>query len=174
MTPATLTAPGARVETGERPVRITVMVIDDGDAQKPVKVTGPLRSAVRKVFSHPDLAGSFSALRMDADRMFDRVTARWAEPSHRDEARQAWVKRVDSTIVHWWVDRDDVLSTEAEHELHLLEEQGAPVDEVRRGIAQYGASAASRIVAYLARSLRQQGRDNLAREYDRLAGVLAH
>jgi hypothetical protein len=93
----------------DRPVRIAVLLVRRDKPEAAVKVTGPVRSAVRAVFAHPRLTGALQTLQMDADRLINRIVSRWEYPGHEDEAQQ-WEKSNGSMTVRWWVDRDDALS----------------------------------------------------------------
>ncbi len=97
--------PAADVSGGDGPVRISVLVIDNGGAEG-VDVSGPMRRTVRAAFAHPRLASPLQALQMDADRLIARIAARWEKPGFEHETSQTWEKSNGSTTVRWWVDRD--------------------------------------------------------------------
>ena len=93
----------------DRPVRIAVLLVRRDKAEAAVKVTGPVRAAVRAAFAHPRLTAPLQTLQMDADRLINRIVSRWEHPGHEDEAQQ-WEKSNGVMTVRWWVDRDDALS----------------------------------------------------------------
>jgi hypothetical protein len=99
-------SPTNDVAAPDRPVRIAVLLMRRNKPEAAVKVTGPVRHAVRAVFTHPKLTAALQALQMDADRLVTRIVSRWEHPGHEDQAQQ-WEKSNDSMTVRWWVDRDD-------------------------------------------------------------------
>jgi hypothetical protein len=90
----------------DRSVRIAVLLMRRDKPEAAVKVTGPVRPAVRAVFTHPKLTAPLQTLQMDADRLINRIVSRWEHPGHEDQAQQ-WEKSNGSMTVRWWVDRDD-------------------------------------------------------------------
>lgn len=96
----------------DRPVQIAVLLVRRDKAEAAVKVSGPVRTAVRAAFAHPRLTPALQTLQMDADRLINRIVSRWEHPGHEDEP-QEWEKSNGSTTVRWWIDRDDVLSPAA-------------------------------------------------------------
>jgi hypothetical protein len=120
------------VPSGDRLVRIVVLLVQN-DKTESVKVTGPVRAAVRAAFAHPRLTAALQTLQMDADRLVNRIVSRWERPGH-DEGRQEWQKSNGSTTVRWWIDPDDVLSPTVKRALNVLDKQYAPVPrELRLG-----------------------------------------
>lgn len=95
------------IATCDRPVRIAVLLFRRDKAEAAVKVTGPVRTAVRAAFAHPRLTGALQTLQMDADRLSNRILSRWEHPGHED-ATQHWEKSNGVLTVRWWIDRDDV------------------------------------------------------------------
>jgi hypothetical protein len=85
-------------------VRIAVLLVRRDKAEDPVKVSGPVRTAVRAAFAHPRLTAALQTLQMDADRLVNRIVSRW---EHHDEPHQQWEKSDGSMTVRWWIDRDD-------------------------------------------------------------------
>jgi hypothetical protein len=92
-----------------RPVRIAVLLVRRDKAEATVKLTGPVRTAVRTAFAHPKLTAALQTLQMDADRLINRIVSRWEHPGYEDAAQQ-WEKSNGSMTVRWWIDRDDALS----------------------------------------------------------------
>jgi hypothetical protein len=90
----------------DRPVRIAVLLVRRDKAEAAVKVSGPVRTAVRAAFAHPRLTAALQTLQMDADRLVNRIVARWEHSGHENEAQQ-WEKSNGSMTVRWWIDRDD-------------------------------------------------------------------
>ena len=80
------------------------MVVHGSDVEV-ATADGPVRSAVRSAFANPRLIGPLRRLRMDPDRMIDRITADWDDPTRPSDAGQMWEKTDGSTIVRWFVDR---------------------------------------------------------------------
>jgi DNA primase len=91
------------VPSRDRLVRIVVLLVQN-DKTESVKVTGPVRAAVRAAFAHPRLTAALQTLQMDADRLVNRIVSRW---EHHDEPHQQWEKSNGSMTVRWWIDRDD-------------------------------------------------------------------
>lgn len=113
MTTMTLPAPSIDdIAARDRPVRIAVLLVRRNKPEAAVKVSGPVRAAVRAAFAHPRLTAPLQTLQMDADRLINRIVSRWEHPGHEDEAQQ-WEKSDGSMTVRWWVDRDDPLSRAA-------------------------------------------------------------
>ena len=98
------------VAARDRPVRIAVLLVRRDKAEAAVKVTGPVRTAVRAAFAHPRLTAPLQTLQMDADRLINRIVSRWEHPGQEDEAQQ-WEKSNGAMTVRWWIDRDDGLSS---------------------------------------------------------------
>jgi hypothetical protein len=110
VTTLTLPAPSIDdIEARDLPVRIAVLLVRRNKPEAAVKVSGPVRAAVRAAFAHPRLTAPLQTLQMDADRLINRILSRWEHPGHEDEAQQ-WEKSDGSMTVRWWVDRDDALS----------------------------------------------------------------
>jgi hypothetical protein len=109
MPPNTLSVDNTAVR--DRPVRIAVLLVqrDKAAAEAAVKVTGPVRTAVRTVFAHPKLTVALETLQMDADRLINRIVSRWEHPGYEEQTQQ-WEKSNGSMTVRWWIDRDDALS----------------------------------------------------------------
>lgn len=105
--PFTETIPTADVAPIDEPVRISVLVTEDGNAEG-VVVSGPLRRAVRAAFAHPMLTRALQTLQMDADRLTARIALRSEKSGHEHGASQLWEKSNGQTTVRWWVDRDVV------------------------------------------------------------------
>jgi hypothetical protein len=103
-------------------VRIAVLLVQN-DKTEAVRVTGPVRAAVRAAFAHPRLTAALQTLQMDADRLVNRIVSRWERAGHEDEGHQEWQKSNGSMSVRWWVDRDDVLSPTAKRALNVLDAQ---------------------------------------------------
>jgi hypothetical protein len=108
------------VAAGDHPVRIAVLLVRRDKAEAAVNMTGTVRTAVRAAFDHPRLTAALQTLQMDADRLIDRIVARWEHSGHEDEVQQ-WEKSNGSTTVRWWIDRDDGLSAAVEPALNVLE-----------------------------------------------------
>jgi hypothetical protein len=64
------------VASRDRPVRIAVLLVEN-DKTEAVRVTGPVRAAVRAAFAHPKLTAALQTLQMDADRLVNRIVSRW-------------------------------------------------------------------------------------------------
>jgi hypothetical protein len=110
------------VASRDRPVRIAVLLVEN-DKTEAVRVTGPVRAAVRAAFAHPKLTAALQTLQMDADRLVNRIVSRWGHPGHDDEGRQEWRKSNGSMTVRWWIDPDDVLSPTVKRALNVLDKQ---------------------------------------------------
>jgi hypothetical protein len=98
----------AELAVRDRPVRVAVLLMRRDKPEAAIKVAGPVRTAVRAAFAHPKLTGALQTLQMDADRLINRIVARWEHPGHEHET-QHWEKSDGSMTVRWWIDRDDGL-----------------------------------------------------------------
>jgi hypothetical protein len=114
------------ISSRDRLVRIVVLLVQNNKTEA-VRVTGPVRAAVRAAFAHPRLTAALQTLQMDADRLVNRIVTRWERPGHDDEGRQEWQKSNGSMTVRWWIDPDDVLSPTVRRALSVLDKQYASV-----------------------------------------------
>jgi len=125
----------------DRLVRIVVMLVQNGKTES-VKVTGPVRAAVRAAFAHPRLTTALQTLQMDADRLVNRIVSRWERRGHDDEGHQEWTKSNGSMTVRWWIDPDDVLSPTLRRALNMLDKRypSVPPELVVSGELEYAES----------------------------------